>query len=929
MNSFQGDMKVKTDEIDIKTIEEISGEMNRSSHTLILTREEIIENTKLLIEINLKEEILKFINMEDNKGLKIVKGFTCALKKRLETFCLEHPSVIETNHLQLSTSFSIATSISTYHTNSTSTVTSNRIRRIENNHNNYYDQNQLSKVFIFRNSYLLQLDHSNDIIVNALYESRRVKVKLSMCELSLRNEYDVMQLLYRQENHLFIRPYNFLCGSKGEICSMKDHNYEYDDDDNNDNNFDKYLPFAYAIVMEYGNNYFNLHHYICNNYNKNDFYHNFKTIGYHITEILKITHENNIILMDLQPLNILRVLSNETSSIHHKYFYHCHPINLNKYHHHQFSSFSNLYSSVSKYISPEIARIILISNEQYNPHRHHHHHYHHQYHKQQQQQQQQAAIYAFQPTTAIDIFAFGLLVFEIYNNNISLWEELNVDISNIDDILMCASSLTDNQISNQIYKCFHDYQSIHIRGWLLSALKVNPKDRASIHQLDTRHDLFNMQYSTTNHVVDSMIEASTSSVVTTTASMMLLNTERIIHAIETNTQHVIDNSNTNRFVIINRFQELRHEIQCEFYNLHAIFNAISDKCIHGNWKYIESLDNLKLQLELQRNQNRLDIDAIHHSFHNMSYELSSKLDQSISSILFTSSKGDISSSSLITEDINRRLQLLIEMVSNVKEHVSTCMKYSSDIRRLTSKIVKSLNRYPCTFIIFPKSVIDKQLNNNNEASSSSFLPFSSSFLPILNTLTKHIIDPLNAFLWEKSRLFFLCPISMQIVRCGPHGVGYNIRIPSASLRMIVPVLKWGILFLKAGLATQGLGKAIPDLASFLPVIDDNYINNIEKVIILCSQPTLINTINNLNNFDQIFNQTLDSITEEQDQHAYNFLADLLMKKEKYLGNNIHTWEPKDTGLIKEISPFDGSCMWISKESKQEFVDKGMNAIRMK
>ena len=892
-NAMKSEKKISkasgTDELDIKSIENNDDEIN-SIH--IISREEIIENTKLFIEINLKEEMLKLKEEHNKKGLETVAALTKALKIEFESFCIQYPTM-ETNHSQFSSS-------STNNVYSPSTTSLKRIRTENDN----CVHNQLSKVFLFQKPDLLLLCQSSYVIVNAIYKTCLVKVKLSIDESSLRHEYDIMQLLHRQANHLFLCPYCFLYGSKGEISSMED--------DENNNNNNSYLFFTYAIVMECNND-FNLHDYMNSNYNKIDFYHNFKTIGYHITEILKIAHENNIILMNLQPLNILRVLSNETSSIYHKYYNYCHSINLNNMHHHPSYSISYLYSTASKYISPEIARIILISNHQ------------------QHQQMHQSVLNVFQPTTAIDIFAFGLIVFEIYNNNKSLWEELNVDISNIDDILICANSLTDHQIVDQIYKCFHDNHSLHIRQWLLSALKIHPKDRASIIQLDTRHDLFNMQYFTMN-TVDSIIQASTN---TSVATMMLLNTEKIINVINTNTQHIIDNSNTNTFVIINRFQELRYDIQYEFHNLNEIFNVISDKCIHGNWKYIESLDNLKLQLELQRNQNRLDIDAIHNSIHSMGNELSSRLHHSILSILDDISKDDVSSSSssssssllsTLREDMNTRLQLLIEMVSNVKEHVSTCMKYASDIRRLTSKIAKSLNRYPFTFLIFPKSVIDNQLNNNYEATSSLF---SSSFLPFFNTLDKNIFNPLRSFLWDDSTLFFLCPISMNFVRCGPHGVGYNIRIPSASLRMIVPVLKWGILFLKAGLATQGLGRAVPDLASLLPVIDENYINNIEKVIILCSQPKLINTINNLNNFDQIFNQTLESITEEQEQHAYNFLADILMKKEKYLGKNIQEWEPKYTGLIKVISPCDGSCVWIAKESKQEFIDKGMNAIRMK
>ena len=72
--------------------------------------------------------------------------------------------------------------------------------------------------------------------------------------------------------------------------------------------------------------------------------------------------------------------------------------------------------------------------------------------------------------------------------------------------------------------------------------------------------------------------------------------------------------------------------------------------------------------------------------------------------------------------------------------------------------------------------------------------------------------------------------------CGRKGKGYNIKLPTEELKTIVPALRWGIFFLKAGLATQGLGSVVPDLASILPVIDDAYIRSIETAIVSSVQP---------------------------------------------------------------------------------------------
>ena len=80
------------------------------------------------------------------------------------------------------------------------------------------------------------------------------------------------------------------------------------------------------------------------------------------------------------------------------------------------------------------------------------------------------------------------------------------------------------------------------------------------------------------------------------------NTERIITVINTNTQQIIDNTNTKVIAIMNKFQELRQDICDEFIRLGNSFNTIIEEgmmvvIIHGHEKCLEGLDCLKQQLE--------------------------------------------------------------------------------------------------------------------------------------------------------------------------------------------------------------------------------------------------------------------------------------------------------------------------------------------
>ncbi len=206
-------------------------------------------------------------------------------------------------------------------------------------------------------------------------------------------------------------------------------------------------------------------------------------------------------------------------------------------------------------------------------------------------------------------------------------------------------------------------------------------------------------------------------------------------------------------------------------------------------------------------------------------------------------------------------------------------------------------------MIIPTSTVDNMISTEPSSSSSSVFKF----------VKNEINNPSQALLWERSVLLFICPVSLKIMSCGLNESGYYINLSSSELRTIVPALRWGLFFLKAGLASQGLGSVVPDVASLLSVIDDTYIRSIEIAIVSSVQPALDLTM--IDNFDEVLNQTLESITDEQDQAAFNVLTDFFIKKE--------------SGLHKEVSN-DGSCsLWVSKESKQEFLERGLDAIKIK
>ena len=81
--------------------------------------------------------------------------------------------------------------------------------------------------------------------------------------------------------------------------------------------------------------------------------------------------------------------------------------------------------------------------------------------------------------------------------------------------------------------------------------------------------------------------------------------------------------------------------------------------------------------------------------------------------------------------------------------------------------------------------------------TSLFYPsFSISFVPLTPSLS------LPPSLPPSFSPFLSLPAPYQ-VPCGPNGKGYEFKIPTDLVKSILPALRWGLLFLKVAMATQG------------------------------------------------------------------------------------------------------------------------------
>ena len=172
-----------------------------------------------------------------------------------------------------------------------------------------------------------------------------------------------------------------------------------------------------------------------------------------------------------------------------------------------------------------------------------------------------------------------------------------------------------------------------------------------------------------------------------------------------------------------------------------------------------------------------------------------------------------------------KLDALVSVVTEMREEIRSLRELNNEQTKLLRIIEGRGNRVPQTFIIVPD--VEEYDTVGATAATGSMLTATARAIK-RSILRQPLVQQLIGLVWERSRLLFICPVTGKAVACGPprpphNGKGYLIHVPKAWVKQMVPVLQWGMAFLKAGLASQGV--VLPGI-DFMPALADERLRQV-------------------------------------------------------------------------------------------------------
>lgn len=683
-----------------------------------------------------------------------------------------------------------------------------------------------------------------DGVFHSAFHTEKVKLKLTSSKRSsMEKELRFLVHLHSTAKDLFIGVKDQLFdGSNGQIkpCS---------------GNVDALSSYV-AIAMEIGAADLASHW----NYQKhnNNFLNEVKVEGAELLDILIHAHQYGYVLMDFKPANIVKVPTSSTS-------FRLKTIDLDSAV--QLKDQTPFYLSEGNavctphYVSPEVAKFMNAKQKGIHPLPH-----------------------QIQITSAIDIFAMGLIAFESMNGMKSLWDVLFVEESRI--IEYVAKDLTDQIIDKAVERTFSKDPSI--KSWLKHALRVEPSERMTAFNLKNTRSLFSRNAATIN--------------------VETLATKEDISRIIANTEQIMYQQEQNKDVLLSAIASLTENLQEAFEKFGDSMVELTAQAAVGNRKSQEGIVALHEELLRQRSTGQINLDTLNSvmtRFEN-NEKLTNKIANSFESIVATNNGGG--------PEVAKKMDLMISMVNNMKLQISNIQLQVTKVRELTVKIDGKSNNFPRTFIIKPGRQISAKSSTNDK---NSF----SCVRKIGKFINQKILSNVDTLLWERSVLVFVCPVTMQEVPCGPEGKGYEICLQSEFLKTAIPVLKWGFMFLKIALATQGLGAVVPNIDVLLPPIDNIYLDNLAHSIASKLTGDIHSKVETLLNGDVdsvlMFNSSVEeNVAFEQ---LKQFVRNIEATSYNINANN-NDWIPLQTGLERVLHPDDG-IMWVSKLGKNEYLHK--------
>eukprot|EP00595_Chromulina_sp_UTEXLB2642_P003265 CAMPEP_0196763294 /NCGR_PEP_ID=MMETSP1095-20130614/3768_1 /TAXON_ID=96789 ORGANISM="Chromulina nebulosa, Strain UTEXLB2642" /NCGR_SAMPLE_ID=MMETSP1095 /ASSEMBLY_ACC=CAM_ASM_000446 /LENGTH=379 /DNA_ID=CAMNT_0042116145 /DNA_START=1877 /DNA_END=3016 /DNA_ORIENTATION=- len=329
----------------------------------------------------------------------------------------------------------------------------------------------------------------------------------------------------------------------------------------------------------------------------------------------------------------------------------------------------------------------------------------------------------------------------------------------------------------------------------------------------------------------------------------------------------------------------------------------------------ELLTQISELLSLQKSQGSFDLQSVLQLIYRQN-DINEKMMNVIDNL-----STQLSSSSNENE---KKLDVLITMVSSTQEQVSEINIKSNRLLQATNELLERYDKMPRTLIIRPK--MSKPVDPN--------APIIKKFYKFIKRNTYGRVC--NLF-WDETIISFICPITKRVVPCGPDGKGYVINIPTNLLRTIAPAFKWGLIFLKLALASQGLGGIVPslDVESFASSpIDLDYLTSISaavvdnnKFIATSIDNAAQNIIDALDAYDDSDFSQLDILLGNTSRlaldTAYDKIYDLLRQKEGLS----YGAKLQRTGLemVERINESGNpEYLWISEEGKYHYINYGLD-----
>jgi len=378
-----------------------------------------------------------------------------------------------------------------------------------------------------------------------------------------------------------------------------------------------------------------------------------------------------------------------------------------------------------------------------------------------------------------------------------------------------------------------------------------------------------------------------------TAALKQMMSEVIGDAVREGVREINTHNDINMERVFTELHEM-HELQVKTY--HSL-EKISLLVIQGDEMAKRSLSLFKQELQQQlAHDQEVHLESLQRSVEQLAPELTSSLQAAMT---------DISATAGDKRRQNEKLEVLLSMVENLQHKIDSLDKANGILLKLASKIECKMNKMPYTFVIKPEAV-------------RAPLGASASRIQKIGNFAKRFLHWSYSLAWSRSRLVFVCPITMKQVPCGLDGNGYIVDVPTDALKMLAPVLKFGLFFLKVALTTQGLGGIVPEdmngVSGLLPGGEEDYYNLVVQEI----------------GQDMVESQLEDSLHGASDQQqelddshpAVAFVYSLVKKAELGDAAASADWSPRNTGLHL-VSPKEGRGLskWMSDEGEAIFQQR--------